>query len=40
MNPTIELVLLTGVPFVIGVIVGYRLRSYVSIVRRDRAEGR
>jgi len=30
----IELIALTGSPFVVGILVGYSLRSYVSINRR------
>src|SRR6185437_14879665 len=33
-KPLIELVALTGSPFIVGILVGYSLRSYVSIKRR------
>jgi hypothetical protein len=34
MNPLMQLLALTGVPFVIGILVGFGLRAYISLVRR------
>jgi hypothetical protein len=36
MTPLAELIAITGMPFLIGVAVGYGLRSYVSMTRRLR----
>lgn len=37
MNPLIQFLILTGVPFMFGLLIGYGLRAYVSLVRRQRA---
>jgi hypothetical protein len=37
MTPLVEIIAVTGTPFLIGVAVGYGLRSYVSLARRSRA---
>jgi hypothetical protein len=37
MNPLVEFIVLTGTPFLIGLLIGYSLRSYISVMRRSRA---
>jgi len=37
MTPLVELIAITCTPFLMGVVVGYGLRSYVSLARRSRA---
>jgi len=34
MKPLMELVALAGIPFLLGILVGDSLRSYVSLTRR------
>jgi hypothetical protein len=34
MKPLVELIALSGTPFLVGILVGYSLRSYVSLKRR------
>jgi hypothetical protein len=36
MTPLVELIAITCTPFLIGVVVGYSLRSYVSMTHRLR----
>jgi hypothetical protein len=38
MNPVLEFALLTGVPFLGGVVVGFGARCYVSMVHRSRRQ--
>jgi hypothetical protein len=40
MTPLTELILLTGIPFIIGIGVGYGLRSYISLMRRSKGQRR
>ena len=40
MTPLMQLVALTTSPFVVGMAVGYSLRSYVSMVRRSKHTAR
>jgi hypothetical protein len=39
-NALMQLAAITTAPFVIGTVVGYGLRSYVSMVRRSRQNSR
>jgi len=36
MSPLMELAVVTFAPLIIGIIIGYSLRSYVSMIRRSR----
>lgn len=36
MNPLMQFLILTGVPFTFGLLIGYGLRSYVSLARSER----
>ena len=36
MTPLMELAVVTFAPLIIGIIIGYSLRSYVSMIRRSR----
>jgi hypothetical protein len=38
MSPILELMALTGLPFLIGIVIGYGVRSYVSMVRRSKLQ--
>jgi hypothetical protein len=37
MTPLVEFIAVTCTPFLIGILVGYGLRSYVSLARRLKA---
>ena len=40
MTPLMEIAVVTFTPLIIGIIIGYSLRSYVSMIRRSRHNAR